>query len=133
MIDGLQPCEVKAGLRTRSALECSLAAVCTLEEERYTLIRQRPAALSVEKRERLLRMGHDLAAAWHYLSATAVTRKHIIHTTRVAVCEPHFLLASFCRPRQAAFDVRQENFEGNNEKFVTAQVILLEGALTGHG
>jgi hypothetical protein len=55
----------------------SLAAVCVLEEELQVLLRQRPVALSAEERERLLRMGHDLAAAWHHPSATTITRKRI--------------------------------------------------------
>jgi len=56
----------------------TLAAVCALEEELQALARQRPTALSAEERERLLRMGDDLEAAWHHPSATAITRKRII-------------------------------------------------------
>jgi DNA invertase Pin-like site-specific DNA recombinase len=56
----------------------ALVAVCALEEDLQALIRQQPTALSAEERERLLRMGHDLDAAWHHPSATAVTRKRII-------------------------------------------------------
>jgi DNA invertase Pin-like site-specific DNA recombinase len=56
----------------------TLAAVCALDEELQAMIRQRPAALSAEERERLLRMGHDLESAWHHPSATAITRKRII-------------------------------------------------------
>ena len=56
----------------------ALAAVATLEEELETLIRQRPTALSVEERERLLRLGADLETAWHHSAATAITRKRIV-------------------------------------------------------
>ncbi len=56
----------------------ALAAVRTLEEELEALIRQRPAALSAEERQRLLQMGADLEAAWHHPTANAVTRKRII-------------------------------------------------------
>ncbi|MGB8436312.1 MAG: recombinase family protein, partial [Burkholderiales bacterium] len=55
-----------------------LAAVRALEEELEALLRQRPAALSAEERQRLLQMGADLQAAWHHPAATAVTRKRII-------------------------------------------------------
>ncbi|RUX51743.1 recombinase family protein [Mesorhizobium sp. M4A.F.Ca.ET.050.02.1.1] len=56
----------------------ALAAVRALEEELEALVRQRPAALSAEERQRLLQMGADLEAAWHHPAATAVTRKRII-------------------------------------------------------
>ena len=56
----------------------ALAAVRTLEEELEALLRQRPAALSAEERQRLLQMGADLEAAWHHPAANAVTRKRII-------------------------------------------------------
>jgi hypothetical protein len=56
----------------------ALAAVRALEEELEALLRQRPATLSAEERERLLQMGADLEAAWHHPAATAVTRKRII-------------------------------------------------------
>jgi DNA invertase Pin-like site-specific DNA recombinase len=56
----------------------ALAAVRALEEELETLLRQRPAALSAEERQRLLQMGADLEAAWHHPAANAVTRKRII-------------------------------------------------------
>ena len=55
-----------------------LMAVRALEEELEALLRQRPAAMSAEERQRLLQMGADLEAAWHHPAATAVTRKHII-------------------------------------------------------
>ena len=56
----------------------ALAAVRALEEELEALLRQRPAALSAEERQRLLQMGADLEAAWHHPAANAVTRKRII-------------------------------------------------------
>ncbi|MER9344922.1 hypothetical protein NKI41_29925 [Mesorhizobium sp. M0601] len=56
----------------------ALAAGRALEEELEALVRQRPAALSAEERQRLLQMGADLEAAWHHPAATAVTRKRII-------------------------------------------------------
>ena len=76
----------------------TLAAVCVLEEELQALLRQRPTALSAEERERLLRMGHDLAAAWHHPSATTVTRKRIVRVvlrevvSRVEDDQIHLLL-----------------------------------------
>jgi DNA invertase Pin-like site-specific DNA recombinase len=56
----------------------ALAAVDVLEKELETLVRQRPAALGAEERQRLLQMGADLEAAWHHPAATAVTRKRLI-------------------------------------------------------
>ena len=56
----------------------ALAAIRALEEELEALLRQRPAALSAEERQRLLQMGADLEAAWHHPAANAVTRKRII-------------------------------------------------------
>jgi DNA invertase Pin-like site-specific DNA recombinase len=56
----------------------ALAAVRALEEELEALLRQQPAALSAEERQRLLQMGADLEAAWHYPAANAVTRKRIV-------------------------------------------------------
>ena len=56
----------------------ALAAVDELEKELGALVRQRPAVLGAEERQRLLRMGADLEAAWHHPAATAVTRKRII-------------------------------------------------------
>ena len=56
----------------------ALAAVASLEEELETLVRERPATLSVEERERLLRLGTDLETAWHHPAATAITRKRIV-------------------------------------------------------
>ena len=56
----------------------ALAAVATLEAELEALVRQRPAALSAEERQRLLHLGADLEAAWHHPAATAITRKRII-------------------------------------------------------
>ena len=56
----------------------ALAAVDELEKELEALVRQRPAVLGAEERQRLLRMGADLEAAWHHPAATAVTRKRII-------------------------------------------------------
>lgn len=56
----------------------AIAAVRALEEEMEALLRQRPAALSAEERQRLLQMGADLEAAWHHPAANAVTRKRII-------------------------------------------------------
>jgi DNA invertase Pin-like site-specific DNA recombinase len=56
----------------------ALAAVDQLEKELEALVRQRPAVLGAEERQRLLRMGADLEAAWHHPAATAVTRKRII-------------------------------------------------------
>ncbi len=56
----------------------ALATVRALEEELEALLRQRPAAMSAEERQRLLQMGADLEAAWHHSAATAVTRKRII-------------------------------------------------------
>jgi hypothetical protein len=56
----------------------ALAAVDVLEKELETLVRQRPAALGAEERQRLLQMGADLPAAWHHPAATAVTRKRLI-------------------------------------------------------
>ena len=56
----------------------ALAAVEVLEKELETLVRQRPAALDAEERQRLLQMGADLEAAWHHPAATAVTRKRLI-------------------------------------------------------
>src|SRR4029453_1884940 len=38
----------------------------------------RPAALSVEERQRLLQMGADLEGAWRHPAATVITRKRII-------------------------------------------------------
>jgi len=52
--------------------------VATLEAELEALVRQRPAALSAEERQRLLHLGADLEAAWHHPAATAITRKRII-------------------------------------------------------
>ncbi|NGO56152.1 recombinase family protein [Allomesorhizobium camelthorni] len=56
----------------------ALASVRALEEELEALLRQRPAALGVEERQRLLQMGADLEAAWHHPAATSVTRKRIV-------------------------------------------------------
>ena len=56
----------------------ALAAVATLEKELETLVRERPVTLSVEERERLLRLGTDLETAWHHPAATAITRKRIV-------------------------------------------------------
>ena len=56
----------------------ALAAVRALEEELEALLRQGPAALSAEERQRLLQMGADLEAAWHHPAANAVTRKRIV-------------------------------------------------------
>jgi DNA invertase Pin-like site-specific DNA recombinase len=56
----------------------ALAAVRAREEELEALLRQRPAALSAEERQRLLQMGADLEAAWHHPAANAVTRKRIV-------------------------------------------------------
>jgi DNA invertase Pin-like site-specific DNA recombinase len=56
----------------------ALAAVDQLDKELEALVRQRPAVLDAEERQRLLRMGADLEAAWHHPAATAVTRKRII-------------------------------------------------------
>jgi DNA invertase Pin-like site-specific DNA recombinase len=56
----------------------ALVAVGTLEEGLKALVRQRPAALSPEERQRLLQLGTDLEAAWHHPAATTVTRKRII-------------------------------------------------------
>jgi DNA invertase Pin-like site-specific DNA recombinase len=56
----------------------ALAAVETLEKELEAVVRQRPAALNAEERQRLLQMGADLEAAWHHPAATAATRKRII-------------------------------------------------------
>lgn len=56
----------------------ALAAVDELEKELEALVRRRPAVLGAEERQRLLRMGADLEAAWHHPAATAVTRKRII-------------------------------------------------------
>ena len=56
----------------------ALAAVRALEEELEALLRQQPAALSAEERQRLLQMGADLEAAWHHPAANAVTRKRIV-------------------------------------------------------
>ena len=56
----------------------ALTAVRAPEEELEALLRQRPAALSADERQRLLQMGADLQAAWHHPAATAVTRKRII-------------------------------------------------------
>ena len=58
--------------------DAALAAVEVLENELETLVRQRPAALDAEERQRLLQMGADLEAAWHHPAATAVTRKRLI-------------------------------------------------------
>ena len=58
--------------------DAALAAVEVIEKELETLVRQRPAALDAEKRQRLLQMGADLEAAWHHPAATAVTRKRLI-------------------------------------------------------
>jgi hypothetical protein len=55
-----------------------LASVRSLEDELEVLIRQRPATLSGEERQRLLQMGADLEEAWHHPAATAITRKRII-------------------------------------------------------
>ena len=56
----------------------ALASVRTLEDELEALVRPQPAALSVEERERLLRIGADLEEAWYHPAATAITRKRII-------------------------------------------------------
>jgi DNA invertase Pin-like site-specific DNA recombinase len=56
----------------------ALANVRALEDELEALVRQQPAALSAEERQRLLRMGGDLEEAWYHPEATAVTRKRII-------------------------------------------------------
>ena len=58
--------------------DAALAAVEVLEKELETLVRQRPAVLDAEERQRLLQMGADLEAAWHHPAATAVTRKRLI-------------------------------------------------------
>jgi DNA invertase Pin-like site-specific DNA recombinase len=58
--------------------DAALAAVEVIEKELETLVRQRPAALDAEERQRLLQMGADLEAAWHHPAATAVTRKRLI-------------------------------------------------------
>jgi DNA invertase Pin-like site-specific DNA recombinase len=55
-----------------------LASVRSLEDELEVLIRQRPATLSAEERQRLLQMGADLEEAWYHPAATAITRKRII-------------------------------------------------------
>jgi DNA invertase Pin-like site-specific DNA recombinase len=56
----------------------TLAAVRALEEELEAQLRQRPAAMSAEERQRLLQMGADLEATWRHPAATTVTRKRII-------------------------------------------------------
>ena len=56
----------------------ALANVRALEDELEALVRQQPAALTAEERQRLLRMGADLKEAWDHPEATAVTRKRII-------------------------------------------------------
>ncbi len=56
----------------------ALTSVRTLEDELEALVRPQPAALSVEERERLLRIGADLEEAWYHPAATAITRKRII-------------------------------------------------------
>ena len=56
----------------------ALADVASLEKELETLVRERPATLSIEERERLLRLGTDLETAWHHPAATAITRKRIV-------------------------------------------------------
>jgi DNA invertase Pin-like site-specific DNA recombinase len=56
----------------------ALTAVDTLVKELEAVVRQRPAALNSEERQRLLQMGADLEAAWHHPAATAATRKRII-------------------------------------------------------
>jgi len=58
--------------------DAALAAVEVIEKELETLVRQRPAALDAEERQRLLQMGADLEAAWHHPAAAAVTRKRLI-------------------------------------------------------
>ena len=58
--------------------DAALAAVEVIEKELETLVRQRPAALDAEERQRLLQMGAELGAAWHHPAATAVTRKRLI-------------------------------------------------------
>ena len=48
----------------------ALAAVGALQEELEALVRQRPATLSAEERQRLLQLGADLETAWHHPAAT---------------------------------------------------------------
>lgn len=76
----------------------ALVTVRALEEELETLQRQRPAALSIEERQRLSQMGSDLEAAWRHPAATSVTRKRIARvvlrevTARVEGDQIHLLL-----------------------------------------
>jgi DNA invertase Pin-like site-specific DNA recombinase len=56
----------------------ALGSVGALKDELEALVRQQPAPLSAEERQRLLRMGADLEEAWHHPAATAVMRKRII-------------------------------------------------------
>ena len=58
--------------------EAALATVRGLEAELEEQVRQQPAALGAQERQRLLQMGADLDAAWHHPAADAATRKRIV-------------------------------------------------------
>jgi hypothetical protein len=75
-----QPESVLAQLASRPLLLGSVQHLISTQQRRrfYAVVRQRPAALNAEERQRLLQMGADLEAAWHHPAATAATRKRII-------------------------------------------------------
>lgn len=56
----------------------ALIVVREREDELDELDRKKPEALGEAERLELLRMGTDLAEAWHHANATSVTRKRII-------------------------------------------------------
>lgn len=58
--------------------EAALALVRERQSELDTLDSRKPEALGDAERLELLRMGADLAEAWHHPKATSVTRKRII-------------------------------------------------------
>ncbi len=58
--------------------EAALATVRALEAELEEQVRQQPAALDAQERQRRLQMGADLDAAWHHPAADAATRKRIV-------------------------------------------------------
>jgi hypothetical protein len=56
----------------------ALTSIGALEDDLEALVRQQPAALSDEERQRLMRIGADMEEAWYHPAATAITRKRII-------------------------------------------------------
>jgi excisionase family DNA binding protein len=61
-----------------------LTEVQRLEERLAEIVASRPASLSAQERANLMKLGADLAGAWHHPRATAPTRKRIL---RAAIME----------------------------------------------